>query len=406
EGVKVDTPNLDQLASEGALLNSFYVSSPVCSPSRAAFTTSLMPHVTGVPTNDVPMYDNMVTFAEILGRNGYATGYLGKWHLDGDGKPEWEPKRKFGWQDNRYMFNRGHYKKLKDTPEGPRVDAKADKNGIPSYDLNNADEKSYTTDFLMDRTLEFIRKHKDESFCVMLSLPDPHGPNRVRDPYWDKYRQMPFEAPATMFKTPDQVPAWSSQTGSNYIEDEKLDPDQMAAIFGMIECIDDNMGRLLGELKQLNLEDNTIVVFTSDHGDLMGEHRRHNKGVPFEASAKVAFLMKSPGQIPAGKVINSVMTSVDFGPTVLSLMGIGDKFAESHGRDFSQNFTSKKPIIDGERIAYFRGTTNHPDWVAAVSDSYKLVISDKCSPWLYDLKKDPNELINFYEHPDYREIRV
>ena len=405
KGVKVDTPHLDSLAAEGALLNNFYVSSPVCSPSRAAFQTGLMPHLTGMPMNDKPMHDHMVTFAEVLGNNGYATGYFGKWHLDGIGKPQWAPERKFGWQDNRYMFNRGHYKKLKDTEDGPRVDAKIGQNGIPAYDLNNADENSYATDFLMDRSLEFIRENKDGPFCVMLSLPDPHGPNRVREPYWDKYRPMQFQAPKTMFKDVSEAPAWSSLAGNNYISDLELNQNQMAAIFGMVECIDDNMGKLSRELKRLNLEENTIVVFTSDHGDLMGEHRRHNKGVPYEASAKVAFLLKHPKQVQAGKVIHTVMTSVDFAPTILSMMGIGNGLPMGQGNDLSNRFQNGNMDIRDERIAYMRAIGMLPAWVAAVTDGYKLVISQMDKPWLFDLEEDPDELINFYHDPAYREIR-
>ncbi len=405
KGVKVDTPHLDALAAEGALLTNFYVSSPVCSPSRAAFLTGLMPHLTGTPTNDRPMHDHMVTFAEVLGSKGYSTGYFGKWHLAGIGKPQWAPERKFGWQDNRYMFNRGHYKKLKDTDDGPRVDAKIGRNGIPAYDLNQADEKSYTTDFLMDRSLDFIHENEDQPFCVMLSIPDPHGPNRVRDPYWDKYRPMKFQAPKTMSKKVDEAPVWSRVTGNNYISNLALNQNQMAAIFGMVECIDDNMGKLSRELKRLNLASNTIVVFTSDHGDLMGEHRRHNKGVPYETSAKVAFLLKHPKQVRAGKVIHSVMTSVDFAPTILSLMGIENGLPMGQGKDFSHHFQNGNMNIHGEQIAYIRAITLHPAWVAAVTEGYKLVISDKDKPWLFDLEKDPDELINFYQDPAYRKTR-
>ncbi|QXD25886.1 sulfatase-like hydrolase/transferase [Opitutia bacterium ISCC 51] len=405
KGVKVDTPHMDALADEGALLTSFYVSSPVCSPSRAAFVTGLMPHLTGVPTNDIPMHGHMTTIADILGDNGYATSYIGKWHLDGVGKPQWEPERNFGWADNRFMFNRGHYKKFAETHDGAKVDAPKGRDGIPGYQVGDADEKSYATDFLMDRTLDFIRKNQDDPFCVMLSLPDPHGPNTVREPYWDKYKGLKFEAPKTMFKTEEEAPGWSSFSGNNYIKNREINQDQFAAIFGMIECIDDNIGRLIAELDKLGLEDDTIVVLTSDHGDLMGEHRRHNKGVPFEGSAKVPFLVKSPKQVKAGKVIHSVMTSVDVGPTFLSMLGIEDELPGTQGRDRSDWFENSKQVVDEDHIAYIRATTMSPPWVAAVSDDYKLVLSNQDSPWLFDLKKDPDELINFYDHKAYKRIR-
>ncbi|GAB5561470.1 MAG: sulfatase [Synoicihabitans sp.] len=406
EGVKVDTPHIDSLARDGALVSNFFVSTPVCSPSRAAFLTGKYPHQVGVPTNDLPMSDDTITIAEVLSQAGYATSYIGKWHLDGDGKPQWAPERKFGWQDNRYMFNRGHYKKLKDTPDGPRVDARLGKDGIPRSDVGDADEKSYTTDFLMDRTLDFIRKEKEGPFCVMLSLPDPHGPNQVREPYNTMYRHLNFQEPRTMFKSEHETPGWSERSGNNYIEDQQLKPEAMAAIFGMVKCIDDNMGRLLTELEALNLTENTIVVFTSDHGDLMGEHRRHNKGLPYDTSAKVAFLLKHPGKIPAGKKITASMTSADFGPTVLSLMGVESALPNVPGRDFSLSFSDGRPEVHSDHASYMRATTVKPNWVAVTDSRHKLIISDRDKPWLLDLTTDPDELHNRYDDRAYAETRA
>lgn len=405
EGVVVETPHIDSIADQGALLTNFYVSTPVCSPSRAAFLTGKYPHQVGVATNDLPMHDGTVTFAEILGNAGYATSYIGKWHLDGKGKPQWEPERKFGWQDNRYMFNRGHYKKFKDTAAGPRVDAPTGADGIPQTILGDADESSYSTDFLMDRTLNFIRQEKDGPFCVMLSLTDPHGPNRVRWPYDTMYLDFTYQAPRTMFKTEEQTPNWIDRVGHNYIQHQELNPLQMSAIFGMVKCIDDNIGRLLAELESLALTENTIVVFTSDHGDFMGEHRRHNKGLPYEASAKVAFLLKKPGEVAAGKQIESSMTSADFGPTVLSLMGIEEALPPGPGRDFSLQFQDGRTRIEGDHSTYLRATTVSPNWVAVTDSRHKLVISGREKPWLLDLKVDPDELHNYYGDPAYQEVR-
>ncbi|MDB4384905.1 sulfatase-like hydrolase/transferase [Opitutaceae bacterium] len=405
DDVEVKTPHIDSIAQAGALHTNFYVSTPVCSPSRAAFLTGKYPHQVGVPTNDLPMYDDTVTIAEVLGREGYATSYIGKWHLDGTGKPQWEPERKFGWQDNRYMFNRGHYKNLKETADGPRVNAPMGKDGIPRSDVGDADEKSYTTDFLMDRTLEFIRREQEGPFAVMLSLPDPHGPNHVRPPYDKMYEHLDFQEPRTMFKSADETPGWSARSGNNYIEDQELNPAAMAAIFGMVKCIDDNIGRLLSELESLDLTDNTIVVFTSDHGDLMGEHRRHNKGVPYDMSARVAFLVKQPGVVPAGKRIDATMTSADFGPTMLSLLGAEHTLANVPGRDFALNFRDGRSTITSDRSTYIRASTVKPNWLAVTDSRHKLVISDQDEPWLFDLKTDPDELKNYITDPDYAEIR-
>ena len=161
-----------------------------------------------------------------------------------EAKPGWAPERKFGFEDNRYMYNRGHWKKFVETAEGPRV-AALDKKGNPSYDLDEADEETYATDFLMDRTIEFIDANKDEPFCVMLSLPDPHGPNRVRPPYDTRFDDFEFESPRTMFKSDSETPGWAAANGNNFIWAQTLEKKSMSAIFGMVQCIDDNVGELL-----------------------------------------------------------------------------------------------------------------------------------------------------------------
>ena len=122
-GKIVSTPNIDWIAKNGAIATSFYATTPVCSPSRAALVSGRYPQATPVTNNNIPLGDDVVTFAEILRRKGYETGYSGKWHLDGLGKPQWAPKRNFGFEDNRYMFNRGHWKKFAFSKAGPEETA-------------------------------------------------------------------------------------------------------------------------------------------------------------------------------------------------------------------------------------------------------------------------------------------
>ena len=121
KGNKVDTPHIDSLARDGLICTNYFAASPVCTPSRASWVSGLYPQATGSPSNNMPLKDSIVTFAEVLRKRGYATSYLGKWHLDGGAKPGWAPARKFGFSDNRFMFNRGHWKKFEMTEDGPQV---------------------------------------------------------------------------------------------------------------------------------------------------------------------------------------------------------------------------------------------------------------------------------------------
>ena len=395
EQAVVDTPHIDSIAARGVLCTSFYATSPVCTPSRAAMMSGMSPHAAGSPTNDLPLKDEVVTFAEVLGKEGYATGFVGKWHLDGPGKPQWEPKRKFGWQDNRFMFNRGHWKKLTLTDAGPAVAAK-NKRGQPSYDVDGADDQTFATDWLTHRAMDFVNEHKDKPFCLFLSIPDPHGPNTVRAPYDTMFDGVKFADPPTMHAA-EPKPAWGKGSVA------KLNQNAMQDYLGMVKCIDDNVGKLLAAMERAGVLENTVLVFTSDHGDLMGEHARHNKGVPYETSAGVAFLVAGPG-VARGKVIGTALDMTDFGPTMLGLLGAKGKMEMAHGRDASVVLKSGEAPDGWKDLVCLRSTSKlgmPPSWVAAVSDRWKLVLSPSDEPWLFDLETDPEELKNVAnDHPE------
>lgn len=390
EGV-VATPAIDRIADQGAICTSFYATSPVCTPSRASFFTGYYPQNTNSWQNDRPMDARMKTFANLLGDLGYATGYAGKWHLDGTGKPQWAPERKFGFEDNRFMFNRGHWKKFELTGDGPRVAAR-DKSGKPSYGLDGADETTFSTDWLTDRAIDFIRKNADRPFCFHLSLPDPHGPNTVRAPYDTMFADTPIRPPMTLGKSSNN-PKWALAGGKNSVG--KFRPELMSAYFGMVKCIDDNVQEIWTVLDDLKLTRRTMIVFTSDHGDLCFEHGRLNKGNPYEGSAKIPMLIHAPWKIKAGTIVHQALGTVDFLPTAMTLLG-HDTPDDVQGRDAAELMTGEN-ANQWEDITFLRAGGKSPGWITAVTDRYKLVVSGADIPWLFDLELDPHELINQME---------
>jgi arylsulfatase A-like enzyme len=379
DGIAVETPQIDSIAKRGVLCDRFYAASPVCTPSRASFLTGRYPQNTGAPNNDMALRDDMVTFAEVLRRNGYATGYAGKLHVDGPARPGWTPARKFGFEDNRYMFNRGHWKQLEDTTNGPAVKAR-NANGGPTYNVVGADAKSFTTDFLADKAVAFIQAHKQGPFCFMLCIPDPHGPNTVRPPYDTMYTHFKFQRP-------------SSANGKGAMEN-------MPRYFGMVKCIDDNVGKILDALQAAGVLDNTIIVFTSDHGDMCGEHSLVNKGVPFEGSARIPFVIAYPGKIKAGTVIHEALATVDFKPTILALLGL-PRDEHDEGRDASGLFLTGKAPGDWKNGTFSRNAGGR--WLMAVSSRYKFIVYPDQDPCLFDLEQDPFEMRNVFSAPTSRE---
>ncbi len=391
DGVVVETPNIDSLAVNGVICSRFYATTPVSSPSRSSFMTGLYPQQTAVVTNDLPMNDSVVTFAEDFRRRGYHTGYIGKWHLDGTARPGWQPERKFGFVDNRYMMNRGHYKRIVEKGEGQFE---------ITYDGKGLTRENFMTDFLTDKAIDYIRAHKDEHFCCVVAYPDPHGPNTVRAPYDTMYTHFKFQRPKTALKDKSGLPSWAY--GNDRMEN-------MARYFGMVKCLDDNIGRLVAELKEQGLLERTIIVFTSDHGDLCGEHGRTNKSVPLETSARVPFIVCYPEVLEKGKVVDEVLSVVDFAPTILSLAGV-DTEASRAGRDFSPLLKGKKAGRKWRDAVFMRGGDRRDgpakSWLSVVSKRYKLTLSDVPGdvPWLTDLDKDPDELVNEYTNPSYRKV--
>lgn len=395
-GTVVETPHIDRIASEGLICTRAYATAPVCSPCRAAMITGRYPHNTGVPTNNEKLRD-IPTLATILAERGYRTGFLGKWHLGGDSKPGWAPEIDGGFAHKKYMFNRGHWKKLGEGSEGPRVAAR-NRQGQPSYDVAGADPESFTTDFLTDRAIEFVDADDPKPFLCVISYPDPHGPNTVREPYDRMFDQLRFLPPRTYGRDDLPAPGWLGGNKNH----AKFRGDQMSQYFGMVKCIDDNIGRLLRSLESSGRLDSTVIVFTSDHGDLCYEHDRLNKGNPYEGSARIPMLIRYPDGIAAGTVYRGPVGSVDVTPTLLSLAGV-DSSVDFEGRDMTSQLGPGTERSAPE-VTFLRNAGKSASWLAAVDRRYKLIVSVNDRPWLFDAETDPDELLNFFGRPGMRDV--
>jgi arylsulfatase A-like enzyme len=329
----------------------------------------------------------------VLNQSGYRTGFIGKWHLGGEGKPEWSPEIDGGFIHKKYMFNRGHWKKFELTETGAEV-ASQDKKGEPSYNLDNADEKSFSTDFLTDRCIDFVGRKESEPFLAVVSYPDPHGPNTVRAPYNTMFDHLRFLPPRT-YGLEDVI-------GPKWLGDEKghttFKADQMRQYFGMVKCLDDNIGRLLHALEANGKLDSTIVMMTSDHGDLCYEHDRLNKGNPYEGSARVPMLIRLPKKIPAGSVYSQPFGTVDITPTLLHLAGHEYSADTFQGRDLSVALRDKAPVATS-KYTFLRNAGTKASWICVVDPRYKLILSANDRPWLFDNQQDPDELHNFFGRP-------
>lgn len=378
----ISTPNIDRLASEGAKLTGFFVNSAVCTPSRGTFLTGRYPHAHGAFRNNLPLNRDEVTFAEIFRRNGYETGYAGKWHLDGTARPGWvHAERSMGFEDANFMFNRGHWKKIADTDMGdcePTI--------FPYREFG--DEQTYPTDWLTDKTIDFICRDREKPFCFMLSIPDPHTPFQPRAPYDTMFEPAEMELPATYGEQSPFEPFAQQQARK---PDEAKLRQFKAWYYGAVKLIDDNVGKLLACLESREMLDNTIVVFTSDHGEYMGEHGLMGKNMIYETAHRVPFLIRWPEKIARGLVVDRVVASVDFQQTLLGLVGL-DACGREQGRDGSA-------LLCGEDVAWEDvALIDHPShkWAGVFTQEYAYAVHESGYGMLFDRVEDPDQRVNVY----------
>ena len=426
-GNNVKTPNIDRLANEGALFTNFYTNVPSCTPSRAIFMSGLYSSKTGAYKNGLKMKNTVKTWANVLRSHNYDTAYVGKWHLDGDINPGVfntlqgnDKKRHFGFKNNDIRYNAGHSKYLKMINR--TLHTFKFKKKFAGKDTPGGMRKHFVTDFLFRRSKKQIRKYikRGKPFALMLSIPDPHGPNQVRPPFDEMYSNMKLKLPQTFrsryqghhihpkFDAFYYNNAMGDSQNKTSVELEEFENDpvfqnEMQKYFGMVKCIDVNVGRLMQFLKREGIEDNTIVVFTSDHGDMLYEHGKVNKGLPYKASAGIPFIVRYPKNVMPGKVIETAHSHLDFAPTILNLMGI-DHNEEFDGNDFSADLLSNdKYVNDVEKVTLLSHSFRH--WISATSSEFKLVLATRSVPWLFDLKADPDETINYFDDPAYKNVK-
>ena len=281
------TPHVDQLAKSGVEFTRFYAQ-PVCSPTRAGLLTGRHYYRTGVTDTYLGrsmMHNDELTLAEILRNNGYATALFGKWHL-GDCYPMRPMEQGF---DHALYHRGGGMVQPGDPPGSSYLN--------PILQLNGKQQPratGYCTDVFTDAALSFIESNKDKPFLVWLATNAPHTP---------------LEVPAEWVKP---------------FKDKGLD-DVTARIYAMVENIDKNVGRVVARLRELNLEDDTILVFMTDNGP---QQRRYNadlrglKGTVYEGGIRVPFFIKYPAKLKAGGKVDQMAWHVDFTPTMLDLCAV------------------------------------------------------------------------------------
>jgi arylsulfatase A-like enzyme len=330
---RIHAPNFNRLADECVVFENAYVTQPICTPSRSSVLTGLWPHTNGCTTNSVPLDRATRALPEILGDSDYRTGYFGKWHLGDEifpqhGFEEWEsiednyaahygPGRDRGLRSTYDRFLRGH---------GYQPDLEDDR--FSRDFASRVPIEHAKPHFLELRAQDFLRRHRDEPFLLHVNFLEPHPPywGPLNDEHPDEEMELPPNYAIPLGE--DEPLAYRVRR----ITDRRLRPHGIdlstdagwrrliANYWGNITHIDRAVGGILSTLEQLGLADDTIVVYTADHGDMMGSHSMCRKEVMYEQAVKVPWLMRVPALGKRQRIVSGRFSHIDLVPTLLELM--------------------------------------------------------------------------------------
>jgi len=437
----IDTPNIDRIAKAGARFDRCYVTNSLCGPSRACVLTGTYSHVNGMYDHYTSTFnDSLPTFPRLLQAAGYQTAIVGKWHLTSDpaGFDYWD-----------VLPGQGKYYR-------PDFITAAGKTTVPGY----------TTDVITKKSLDWLRKGRDPSkpFLLMVHHKAPHRP---WDPASEKlaaFEKATYPEPATFFDdyatrgraakeatmrieqmnpstdlklwdrknpdrarlyrqmTPEERAEWRAHVDPRLAKFNEADPQgrdrtrwfyqlYLRDYLSCIESVDDSVGELLDYLDESGLSDNTIVVYVSDQGFYLGEHRWFDKRFMYEQSLRTPLVIRWPGVVKPGTVENHMVSNLDFAETFLDAAGIAAP-ESMQGRSFL-------PILRGQPPAdwrqsfyyhYYEGVEHDhhvPRHEGVTTGDAKLIHFYTLDEWqLFDLTSDPQELTNVWGQPKYAVLQA
>lgn len=380
----VKTPSLDQFAETALVFTNAVSVCPVCTPYRASVLTGRFPTSTGMFLNDAYLPPDELTLAEIYKENGYQTGYIGKWHLDGHGRFDFTPRERRQGFDYWKALECSHDYYHMAYYEGDSPEVKYWEGYSP--DAVSADAEQYLQDHAQD----------EKPFFLMLSIAAPHFPHKTA----------PEELKA-LYTPEDLILAPNVPE-----EKDSVIRSELVGYYAHCTAVDQAVGKLLQKVEELDLKDHTLIVFTSDHGEIMGAHgiRETQKQVPWIESAGVPLLISFPDKmgIPTGTRKMSV-TTPDLSATLLDLCGIQAP-ASFEGESFAEVVQGAPDKLDKASlymsVVSFAGVKKEfkREYRALKTAQYTYVKSIE-GPWLlYDDEADPYQMNNLVEDSSQQEL--
>jgi arylsulfatase A-like enzyme len=385
------TPNLDRLVGEGCLFENAYTPNPVCIPARHNLITGLTARTHGYPNNaHKPMDSAIPTLPRILSDNGYITRAIGKMHFQpprrhhGFDKMELMEELPYKREDDEYAMylkevGLGHIQHIHGVRHLLYM--------LPQRSL--IPEKHHGSTWVGDRSVEFLRANYDRPFFLWSSWIAPHPPFDVPDNFSDLYSDVelprPIEGAADL---PDFYKTKSRNSGD--IPNTEVLMRMRELYYASITLVDKNVGKILNSLGELGILDDTLVIFTSDHGEMLGDYGLYQKALPFDRASRIPFVARYPEKIKPGTVRSEFVDLNDILPTILDVTSI------DYPGDYDlpgESIFAEDPVRDRE-VQYVENGREGRRWVFMRDKRYKYVYFYCGKEALYDLESDPEELNN------------
>ena len=379
----VRTPNMDRLAAEGVLLKNTFANCPVCCPARGTLLTGKYAHHHGVTVNDAPLPDEELSIAEILKEHGYRTGFVGKWHLEGGkrlpGFVAPGPRRQgFDfWAANICSHNYWDMQYFRDSPQ--------------PIDMPDYSAKTFT-----DEAINFLNDDSDQPFLLYVQWGPPHNPYVAPPEYMNMY-------------DPDGL----TMRDNWQTEDPNDSRRDIAGYYAAITFIDDEVGRLMRVLEENGQAENTIVILSSDHGDMLQSHGKVLKRKPWEESIHIPGIVNYPAGGAKGREVDALVSQVDFVPTMLGLARVPVPDGMD-GKDLSGLIFSEAQGGSATRApesVYLQSYTptersEFPAWRGVRTARHTYARSQNEAWVLYDNEADPFQLNNLAGKPEHAELQA
>ncbi len=442
----IQVPNLNALADQSFVFERAYVAQPVCTPARASIVTGLYPHAAGPIVNKMTLPPDRLSVAEMAPEE-YRTAWFGKWHLGDDvirqhGFDEWVStedghRPEYTRREYRTQMSDYHQHLLEN---GFEPDAEMEDGTMMFSAMRRAKlpAEHQMASFLAGRAVDFIERNSGSPFMLYVSTFEPHPP--YHGPYDDLYDPEELPAGPAFLQVPEGGSLHNTvraQYCTQYLDSPDAEIDRYlqtnaarghdltsesgwrtlrARYFANITLVDDMVGRIVDALERCGAAGNTLVVFTSEHGEMAGDHGMLEKRSMYEESARVPLLMRAPWLSESQRMVGGAVGHIDLVPTILDLMG-GGVPAHLQGKSLAPVLRGERGLDGNEVFVQWNGVSDIDDrhlgseeidlrntqpWRTIVRDGWKLALcaSDQCE--LFDLANDPYEQTNLFDDPAQR----